>query len=337
MAIEPGTICLVRYQGFAEFHQRLVTCWLTGAEYMVVTPDFECFPEELSLANPDLTAVRVPRKGEEALGVPQQRVHSFRQALSSDQVERLIDEGGRLAAIERVQRGLPALHERGGMQPSTRSVAGGGQILQAPISVPIATASSVAVGSERTSPPGGVWIVDEPIEKYDIGAEVEFPPGAVDVGGQSIVAIDGASAVLRFMPGGESISAYVAARKSLLADDARIISPCRGEGVRSFAEAARDMLHDQDIKFKLSGPRTAFAYLDRLVSTASGGMIARHDKWVRESGVHPADKLVYEHQNLCRMIDYAVIRDGINVRNCEAFELAFRRLQLQEEAVAENW
>eukprot|EP00971_Amphidinium_carterae_P200775 3984124-Amphidinium_carterae.1 len=218
MAIEPGTFCLVRYQGFAEFHQRLVTCWLTGAEYMVVTPDFECFPEELSLANPDLTAVRIPRKGEEALGVPQHRVYTFRQALSSEQVERLIDEGRRLAAIKRLAE--------------VRSCK--------PPSVPIATASSVAVVGEQTSPPGGVWIVDEPIEKYDIGAEVEFPPGAVDVGGRSIVAIDGASAVLRFMPGGESISAYVVARKSLLADDARIISPCRGEGVRSFAEAARD-------------------------------------------------------------------------------------------------
>eukprot|EP00971_Amphidinium_carterae_P172728 3424328-Amphidinium_carterae.1 len=291
MAIEPGTICLVRYQGFAEYHQRLVTCWLAGAEYMVVTPDYECFPEELSLANPDLTAVRIPRKGEEALGVPQQRIYAFRQMPSSEQTNRLIEEGRRLAAIERVQRGLPALHEQGGAQPTVRSVPGGGQILQAQVSVPVAQATTPVESGDRISPQGGQWIVDEPLEKFDIGAVVVWPPGAVDIGGRSIVSIDGASAVIRFVPGGESISAYVTARRSLLADDSRTIAPCRGDGVRSFAEAARDMLNDTSIQFRITGPRTASAYLDRLVIAGGGGMIPRHDKWVRESGVHPADKL----------------------------------------------
>eukprot|EP00971_Amphidinium_carterae_P076479 1510339-Amphidinium_carterae.1 len=143
---------------------------------MVVTPDFECFPEELSLANPDLTAVRIPRKGEEVLGVPQQRIYAFRQMPSSDQISRLIEEGGRLAAIERIQRGLPALHEQGGTQPMLRTVPGGGQLLQAPVSVPAAHATAPAETGDRVSPQGGVWIVDEPLEKFDIGAEVAWPP-----------------------------------------------------------------------------------------------------------------------------------------------------------------
>eukprot|EP00974_Lingulodinium_polyedra_P129215 11209236-Lingulodinium_polyedra.AAC.1 len=61
-------------------------------------------------------------------------------------------------------------------------------------------------------------------------------------------------------------------------------------------------------------------------------MVARHEKWLRESGISPGDKIVYEHQVLCRALELAAVRDGINLRNCSFAELLFRRLQLQEEA-----
>ena len=337
MPIEVGVICLVKYDGFREWHQRLVTGHVAASEYVVVTPDFEMFVEELSLGNPDLGGLRVPGVGEDAVGLPQEHIYGFGQVPRGEQLQQLLNEGHRLATLEREHRGLPPLQL---VAPgfNGRRLQGGGRIDMAAAEVP--TAVAVVPDNRRAqliSPPGGQWIVDEPLEHFEIGDAVQVPAGIVCVGGRAIVNIDGALAAIRFVPGGESISEYAVARRALLTDDTRTIAAnAPGNATKTFAECVRDMPVDAEVMFKLAGPRTAAAYCDRVAAAGLGGMVARHEKWVRESGINPQDRLMYEHQNISRALEMAAVRDGLNIKNLECMELLFRRLQLQEEAVAEN-
>jgi hypothetical protein len=45
---------------------------------------------------------------------------------------------------------------------------------------------------------------------------------------------------------------------------------------------------------------------------------------------------VFEHETLSRLLQYAVTYDRLNVKNLVCMELALRRLQLHESAIAEN-
>eukprot|EP00972_Heterocapsa_arctica_P099036 14615351-Heterocapsa_arctica.AAC.1 len=62
------------------------------------------------------------------------------------------------------------------------------------------------------------------------------------------------------------------------------------------------MGYEANYKIKLSGPRTASPYVDRGVEAGVGGMMARHERWARESGVAYNDKILYEHQIICRTL-----------------------------------
>jgi hypothetical protein len=181
-----------------------------------------------------------------------------------------------------------------------------------------------------------MWVLDEPMSRREIGDEVTMPAGAVNVGGRSLVSLDGSTVVIRFLPNGTDVTRYIAARRDLLADDARAIAMPVESEQKSFVDVCRSMTFEANYKIKLSGPRTASPYIDRVIEAGVGGMMARHERWARESGVAYTDKILYEHQIICRTLELAAMRDGLNLRNSNLAELLFRRLQLQEEAVSEN-
>ena len=62
-AFVPGTSVYVSYDVFGPagdvMHERIVLAWVDAAEYVVVTPTYDVFTEELDVANLDLSSVRV--------------------------------------------------------------------------------------------------------------------------------------------------------------------------------------------------------------------------------------------------------------------------------------
>ena len=84
------------------------------------------------------------------------------------------------------------------------------------------------------------------------------------------------------------------------------------------------------------GPLSAGETLDSAASTLVGGFVAQHDKWAAHSGVAAKSPIVYEHQTICRALQYGVTWDRLNLRGMAWAEYLLRRKQLQEDVVAEN-
>ena len=107
-ALAPGEIALVHYVDDVPYHQCLILAWVTDTEYVVATPDFDLFIEQLDLTNPGLDGLRLPG-ARQAMGVGAGNVYTF--AAIPDGAERaaLLQEGARMSAMERVRRGLPPI------------------------------------------------------------------------------------------------------------------------------------------------------------------------------------------------------------------------------------
>eukprot|EP00974_Lingulodinium_polyedra_P095926 9298043-Lingulodinium_polyedra.AAC.1 len=60
------------------------------------------------------------------------------------------------------------------------------------------------------------------------------------------------------------------------------------------------------------------------------GPIARHTRWVRESGIPHTDRCIHEHEILSRFFELAATYDGLSLPNLASVELLARRLQLIE-------
>ena len=236
-----------------------------------------------------------------------------------------------MAAQERAALGLPGAGGPAGVPGVTVAA------VVAPI-VPFAPPAGGGAGVGGAAgvigaPPGlpaATWIVDEPTGTRNIGDTVVLPPGAVTLGSRALVVVDGDVTALKRLDPGADVGAYVAARKALLSDDPRIIP----EKVRGFTEAAEEMTHVTR-ELPLAGPASG-NWLVTEVARNGGGFVSRHMRWRRESGIKPTDRLVYEHEVLSRSLEMAAAHDGINIRNVAFAEYLMRRLQLLEEAVAEN-
>ena len=102
----PAEIALVHYVDDVPYHQRLILAWVTDTEYVVATPDFDLFIEQLDFTNPALDGLRLPGAGQ-AMGVGAGNVYTFAAIPDGTERAALVQEGARMAAMERVRRGLP--------------------------------------------------------------------------------------------------------------------------------------------------------------------------------------------------------------------------------------
>jgi hypothetical protein len=106
-ALAPGTIVCVCYVGDDLWHERLVIGWIEAGQYVVCSPDFDIFIEQLDAANPDLTGIRY---GDDSGGLPVgmqgAQVYSFQVRVAGFQLVGLLREGEAHARTERLGRGL---------------------------------------------------------------------------------------------------------------------------------------------------------------------------------------------------------------------------------------
>ena len=178
--------------------------------------------------------------------------------------------------------------------------------------------------------------MDEPMGTHDVGDEVALPAGSVGVSDRALIELDGFVAVVRYLPHGENVPEYIARRKNMLADDPRTISVPSTSAMRSFADAVHEMIEDETANIPLTGPRTAAYFVRSVVSAGHGGLVTRHDRWLRESGVSLGSAIAFEHQLISRALEMAATVDGLDLMNLGVMELLARRMQNIEEAVIEN-
>lgn len=106
-----------------------------------------------------------------------------------------------------------------------------------------------------------------------------------------------------------------------------------GERFRTFEESVGLMSEEpfSEEDWPLEGPRSALWWMR---ATRRQGLtpIGRHNRWLVDSGVPSADRLVHEHEVLSHCIELAATVDQLNVSSLLCCERLIRRVQLIEEA-----
>ncbi|CAE8622891.1 unnamed protein product [Polarella glacialis] len=348
--IDIGAEVYVDY-GQGELHCRLITGYIQGSENMVCSLDSDHFPEQLDHSNPDLEAIRFPAgPGILPHGVDPNVVYGF-GAMTAQARDAILREGERQTHMERAGRGLGAV---------AAALPIGAAAMPVPLPAPplvvlpgLAAAAAeagpgvvaagqafpeVPVAAVRIVGGAGAWILDEPGEEDEIGVEFVLPVGTVVLGSRALATIGNEVLVLKRLGPGVNVNDYARERRALLADDPRTL-PGGLYVVRGFNEAMTDMVVENRPDWARSpvvGPRTAPWWIDALMVQNYGGLIARHHLWKSESGIGNNDRVGFEHEVISKTLEIAALYDGLNLKNCMFNEFLLRRLQLQEEAIAED-
>jgi len=228
--------------GFNGYHERMVIAHIQGDEFMVASPTFDLFIEQLSAVNTDIADMRLGGpNGEVPIGLAADLIFGF-GVISRVQRNGLLLEGECLAVLERAHRGIGAVAAGG--------VVSAAVAIPVPAALPPAALAGVAMaapaaggplaglappvglrgGLKRLVPPGGCWVLDEPTADFDIGDVFALPAGAAQLGGRALVVIGREVCVPKELLEGADIVEYSRARSDMLNLDKRTMPlPFRGE------------------------------------------------------------------------------------------------------------
>ena len=322
-----GRSAFVNYVGNpTEWHERVILGHVTGNTYVICTPDFAIYPEDLQRDANNEQVRFAMADGHLPLGIDPAEVYGF-DPISVGQRARLLEEGALLARQEKLRRGLAV------------GPAVGFGAAAAPVQTFAAATAGLAAGVLAVlAGVGGAWICDEPGAAYEIGDEYGLPGGAVVAGDRALVSIGADTVVLKNLVAGADITAYVKSRRELLAEDDRILAPLANRQ-RTMPESITAMIEvptPAGTPQPIQGPRTAGEWLTTVVTQGHTSLTSRHNKWVTESGIRNTDRLCYEHEVISKALDISMIWDNSNLKNLWGSEILLRRLQLLEHAVAED-
>eukprot|EP00974_Lingulodinium_polyedra_P106078 10268196-Lingulodinium_polyedra.AAC.1 len=88
MALQQGREVYVRYAGHPLYHRRHLVARVEWATWVVLTPDFDLYLEELSLRNEDLADVRViPEDGRPPVGLEGVEAYNLREPIPPNLLE----------------------------------------------------------------------------------------------------------------------------------------------------------------------------------------------------------------------------------------------------------
>ncbi len=98
-----GEVVFIAYADApALFHARLLAGHIVGHSWIVVTPSFGVYEEDVSLANPELETLRFGRApGLPPFGLLPANLYDFVPALTPAQITVLVAEGGQLLVSSR--------------------------------------------------------------------------------------------------------------------------------------------------------------------------------------------------------------------------------------------
>ena len=195
MMPKAGDIVLVRYEDDGPWHERLLLYRARGSIWVLATPDYDIYEEEIGSHNADFVAVRYPKPGGGLPpGVQQGTVYGF-DAPSDDDKKQLIVEGTEMGRAERERLGLP-------LDDAPAAAAAGGN------PAPVVALTGAALPARVSA--AGLWILDEPGTACDLGDIVTAPPAANVFGDRALVDVNGVTLVARMLPQGADPSAYLA-------------------------------------------------------------------------------------------------------------------------------
>ena len=204
------------------------------------------------------------------------------------------------------------------------------------VAAPLVAAAPARPGTLQVVPAGGAWIIDEPTVDAEMGDVVTIPAGAPTLGDSALMAVGSRVVRIRFLPAGAGLAAYITERKQFLSDDFRTLAVPTPREEGDFRDLANMMTVDPNFTLPFSGPHSAPYMVDKAKPANVGGFMVRHDRWLSTSGVNPRLPVVYEHEVISKALHYGAVWDRLDLKNSAMVEYLFRRMQLQEDVIADN-
>lgn len=304
MTLPPGTFCLVNYGEVGPvWHQRLVLSHVNLHLYIIATPDFDIYEEEMHEDNVDFVGgFRIAPDHRPPLGINIGHIYGF-APLTDAEKNQLFAEGFLRANAARALLGLPP-HAAGGQAGAIiGGAAGGAAVVPAP-------------------PGGGAPAGPQPGPN---------PPAAANSGGLAALAAAIGAPVGGALPGGPGGAGGAAPAGP--ADDARVLPvmfDVEGKRFREFRDAVNILQASTFADWPVKGPRTTLWCL-RYVLEHGGTLLSHHARWKTEAKLQATDYGVQQHELLCRILTSMLQYDQLDLCNLASAELAFRELQLIEQ------
>lgn len=304
-------------------HSRLILEHIQDDEYLILTPDFDMYIEQYSIANTDILSYHAALPGGGAPpGITPATIYGF-APITAGQLASFLSAGRSEAQLEKMRRGLIA--------PGAPAAAAGG--------------GAPAVGAN-------VWVIAEMVDGRKIGERVIPPAGFVRDGVWGLMSLADASGNTRPTLIHEvteadvpsfcddriklcRIAESVDGEDRQAADDVRTLEVRYGvnnERQRNFRESISELRQTEFEDFPLL-PRTTLEYC-RAISTIAESATAQHHMWINSAKIGEGDRSIYEDEVLARVIDYALVYDALDISNLACMEVVRRRRQLLADAHA---
>ena len=313
MALTEGTRVFICYDLPAPepelFHERyvLAACACGQGYHIILTPDFETYPEQISMENSDISSFRIGAGGRLPAGVTVANSYQFRGLPDAD---------------------LMAQFRRDALQAAAAmQVAPGGVMGMAPAPLaPVVVAAPVA--------PDDIWVRIESDGDHLRGDEVQLD-GSETLHGEVGLKADGTKHfAIRKMKRGD-VDKYKGAEASA---DARLMG-VSFQGVsrseRQWRDVSKEVRQESFDDWSVPGPRTA-EWCVRFLNRRNGGPTDHHRWWMQNYALKSDGWGVAEHDTLMKIVDKLGRYDGLDLSNLAGAELAFRRLQLIEFVYSER-
>lgn len=305
-------------------HTRLVCDHVHGNDYIIITPDLDCYTEQLDHTNPDFVGFFPAVAGN---GIPPAvnpaHVYAF-APMTAAQLAGHLAAGRTAGAVERARRGVAGV-----------------------VGAPPAVAVAAPAAPE-------VWVMAESIPGKKIGEKVTPVAGFAREGDWGLFKLNDSNgderiALIKRIEE-DDIPSFCEERikhcrdaEAIDGDDRYASEDVRtlevrygmnGERLRVFRETVKELQQTEFSDFPLQ-PRTALDYV-RAIGQISESAVAQHHQWVSGSRIPEGDRSVYEDEVLARVLDAAVTYDALNISNLACMELVCRRRQLIADAHAQT-
>ena len=307
MALAEGTRVFLLYDvgGPDLFHERyvLASCQCGRGWHIVLTPDDDVYPEQISLENDDLSSYR--------LGIGPNLPHGLTVA-NTYRIRNLPDPQRLQQMLVDARHAASALAFPPGAGPG---------LAAPPVAAP-------AVGAIQAEAGDQVWVRIETDGDKHRGEVVTLTGGEIIHGNVGLKMEGTTHFAIRRM-----LRADVEAFKGKEASaDARLLG-ISFQGIvrdeRTWRDVSKELSEEEFKDWGVPGPRTS-AWCTRFLNRRNGGPNYHHRWWVNNHNLKHDSWGVSEHEHLMKVLDKLGRFDGLDLSNLAGAELAFRRLQLIE-------
>lgn len=307
MALAEGSRVFVCYDlpPPALWHERYVLsqCLCGQGWHIVMTPDHDIYPEQISLENQDLAGFRIGSGQGLPFGLDGTNTYRMRNLPPAAEMQQI-----RIDAMLLRQWGLYLVQP---LLPGRWPLFNQGMLVLL-----------LQVMATRAS---GWWLRLKVVERGD---EVTLD-GSETLQGTIGLKPDGGSwYAIKFVPTADQ-NKY-AGREA--AADARLLG-VSFQGLsrveRVWRDVAKELSQEAFEDWSVPGPRTSF-WCCQFLNRRNGGPTDHHKWWVTNNNLTSEMWGVVEHENLTKMLDKLGRYDGLDLSNLAGAEMAFRRLQLIE-------